>query len=609
MTTSKDLSEQLASRVESVCRYLLPAGKRVADQWRVGDVDGNEGQSLAVRLTPGEDGRPAGLWMDYATGESGDILGLWIKTKNLTYLQAIKQVRDYLGIRNEKREFDLRGPSKHALRRPERPKCAPISKDMTHSASRYILEARKLSESVVKKYRLAMDSRRIIFPYLREGELVNIQYRHIDQKKTYFTKGCSQCLFGWQAISPLAKRAVITEGQFDCLTVAMFGYDALSLPNGIQGLEWIETDWELLEQFDELVLLLDNDSAGLRGISRLVERLGRHRCLVVTTPNGIKDANEALVKHGWGKREFDDLIQNAAALPPDELATPGSFSAEVMAEFYPEEHDAEGTLYVPFSGVSQDVVFPPGEITIWSGYTKHGKTTLLNQIIVHGVACGVKICDASLEMPARKTLKNMVLQVGQCQDASREFIGECIRFLERGLMIYDYVGTANVDSMLEVFSYAARRYGVKQFVIDSLMKLGVSDEDNSGQKNLISRLCDFKAEYNVHIHLVAHAKKVQDDYHPPNPMSILGSSSIVNMADNLIVVHRNVSKQREIAQMQAVKIDEKLEMQHDCQMIVYHQRDRGGPYYQKLWFNDDTLTFREKPSKSSERKVKLTLVK
>jgi hypothetical protein len=49
---------------------VLPAGHREGREWRAGNVQGDQGSSLAVRLS----GPKAGLWNDFASGESGDAL-------------------------------------------------------------------------------------------------------------------------------------------------------------------------------------------------------------------------------------------------------------------------------------------------------------------------------------------------------------------------------------------------------------------------------------------------------------------------------------------------------------------------------------------------------
>lgn len=66
------LREGLLARIESVLFTLLPEGKIRHGKFRVGDVLGSPGRSLEVELNSGK----AGLWIDRATGQGGDIFDL-----------------------------------------------------------------------------------------------------------------------------------------------------------------------------------------------------------------------------------------------------------------------------------------------------------------------------------------------------------------------------------------------------------------------------------------------------------------------------------------------------------------------------------------------------
>ena len=71
--TARELAAAFAERAEDVCRKFLPGGRREGRYWKAGNVHGDPGRSLFVGLAPSP--RP-GRWMDGATGESGDLLGL-----------------------------------------------------------------------------------------------------------------------------------------------------------------------------------------------------------------------------------------------------------------------------------------------------------------------------------------------------------------------------------------------------------------------------------------------------------------------------------------------------------------------------------------------------
>nr|WP_265042265.1 hypothetical protein [Wolbachia endosymbiont (group B) of Melanostoma mellinum] len=65
-----EIKAQLLLNLRSCLSYLFPNGTFHGDEFRIGDVHGNKGQSLRVELS----GSRAGLWNDFATGEGGDII-------------------------------------------------------------------------------------------------------------------------------------------------------------------------------------------------------------------------------------------------------------------------------------------------------------------------------------------------------------------------------------------------------------------------------------------------------------------------------------------------------------------------------------------------------
>ncbi|MGL5632653.1 MAG: hypothetical protein ACRDD3_09845, partial [Azovibrio sp.] len=67
-----EIRADLIARLGSVLMTLFPLGKTRHGKFLIGDVAGNPGNSLEVVLQ----GEKAGLWMDRATGEGGDILDL-----------------------------------------------------------------------------------------------------------------------------------------------------------------------------------------------------------------------------------------------------------------------------------------------------------------------------------------------------------------------------------------------------------------------------------------------------------------------------------------------------------------------------------------------------
>lgn len=73
------LRAALLDRLEEVLCWLFPRGRIVRRQFRVGNLQGDPGQSLVVEL----DGERRGCWYDHATGLGGDILSAWSEVRHI----------------------------------------------------------------------------------------------------------------------------------------------------------------------------------------------------------------------------------------------------------------------------------------------------------------------------------------------------------------------------------------------------------------------------------------------------------------------------------------------------------------------------------------------
>ena len=95
-------------------------------------------------------------------------------------------------------------------------------------------------------------------------------------------------------ISKADKFVVITEGEFDAMAVhQQTGFPAISLPQGANSLP--EKLTPILDQFEKIVLWMDNDEAGKLGAEKISSKIGVKRVHIVKHNFGnLKDANDFL---------------------------------------------------------------------------------------------------------------------------------------------------------------------------------------------------------------------------------------------------------------------------------------------------------------------------
>jgi twinkle protein len=649
----RQIKERLHQRAQEVCELLLPGGRVDKNEYVIGDIHGTPGDSLKIVIQ----GQKTGVFCDFADRavKGNNLLELWLRVKGCPYREAVREAKAYLGIRDEGWQRvsgngrDAQSAAHSAGHRRLEDELKPVVDGSP--VWRWLTEERKIGAETIRAYRIGQsfiqkgERHCVVFPFFdADGNLVRMKFRDISDKKYMFLHpkaaaadeyehGASLHLFGLQGVPDSAGSVVITEGEIDALSFAEWGYPAVSLPIGAQPRdtedhcshdEWIQNDYEWLEAFETIFLATDGDEPGRLAAGLLIPRLGRERVAVVDYPSGCKDANECIQKgHG-----VDGLMEHAHDLDPEELKKPGEFREEVWERFYPKDGVEPGDE-LPWATTGDPRAKPlpfrfrESEVTVWHGYNGHGKTIALDHCLIHFAATGRKSCVASLELPPGMTLQNMIRQaIGKGKPLDRKQFDLAIDWLDRWIWVYDFVGSAESGKVLECWEYAARKYGINHFVLDSLMKLqDVPATDFDAQKGVMNRLNDFAKRHRVHVHLVAHSKK-PDSRHPkeknwPGELDISGSSDIPNGAWNVICMWRNENKQndseftRNKMRKTGLSQDDRMQlraslteiaMKNDAMFIVQKQRTTGEfPLHRQLWFDhgaEGSWQFRAEPEGS-----------
>ncbi len=449
---------------------------------------------------------------------------------------------------------------------------------------------------MLARYRVGDAGHNIIFPFLRGDELIMAKYRQAtDGAQPVPTEGgCEKILFGWQAIPDNCRWIALTEGEIDCLSLAEYGYPAMSLPYGGGGgnkQDRIESEYEHLQRFETIFLALDQDEQGEAAVKEITARLGAHRCRVVKLPR--KDANKCLMD-GVPVEEIKAAFEAAETLDPEQLQRPPVYGDKVVELMHPTENTYLGQT-IPFSKTSGKVHFRDGELSLWSGESGSGKSQLVGQCICHWVSRGARVLLVSLEMAPAQTLRRMVKQSTGGKDPNEPVIRYALEWLGEGLLLYDHVGKINIPSMLEAFEYARARYGCTTFVIDSLMRLGVKSDDYVGQEELVFQLVDWAIANNVHVHLVAHTRKKDHSYAgPPRQDDVKGASELVQNSFNVLLIHRNRKREETLNNPETEPEEaEKARVQAGVSLSVVKQRNGDWEGKQRLWFDQDTYQYRD----------------
>ena len=597
MTTARDLSAMLARDAEGVARHLLGSnGKREGHELRFGDVGGSAGKSLGVHLA----GEKAGVWADFASGESGDLLDLWAMARGVDLGEAIREAKDWLGIR----DVPLQGKCSEA--KPiERPRGITGLGD---GEAHWLRETRHLSPEAIVAYKLVSRGTGVVgFPYLLpDGSLVAMKYRAIGEDKYWAEAGGSKALFGWQAIPPTARSVVLCEGELKALAWWDYGFPALSVPfgGGDKGKQdWIEVEYDRLSRFDVIYLAMDEDAAGKSAAEAIMQRLGPERCAVVSHPlpaePGAKCIN-ACVRAGVSRAAVSESIGSAKPRDPEELHSAGDYAADVAAMF--ADSGPEVGIRTPWAKVGDGLVFRPGELTVIAGINGHGKSQAVGFMAAHAMRTGYRVCVASLEFRVKGWLHRLVRQLAATATPTVRYAEAVVRWLGDGrLWAFDAQGTTDWHRMIEVFIYARRRYGVELFIIDNLTGLGIGEEDYQGQKQVALALSNFCRDENAHVWLVHHIRKGNSENEQPDKMDIKGSGAITDLASTVLTVWRNKAKEAKRLSAESInaELPEDVVQQPDVRIRCSKQRNYAGNGNGEpsiaLWWDGGTYHYLAKP--------------
>ena len=592
---AKEIKDMLNSDALGICELLLPLGKLERRDWCVGSLAGEEGRSLKIVV----EGRKVGTWKDFASGDGGNnLLELWSKVKNITFVEAYLDAKKYLGVYEE----EFVNSSKKSKRVYEIEKKWDTGKDFE------ILEKRGITQSTIDAFKLKVDQNVVMFPYFSEDgkvcEMAKFLKKEKGKKKMMWsTKDTDKTLFAKHLTGGNAHSLVITEGEIDAMSIWQVmqseEYAVASVPFGAKwenengsdpNLEWIQNDFEYLERFESIILALDADEAGENATKSIVKRLGRDRCKSINLEE-YKDANEALLK-GFDLRK---AILDAKPFEPENLKNATSYEAELADRYFNPSKNSRG-IPLPW-----DIPFfiRMNELSILTGFSGSGKTMLLNYLCCHLASLGNKICIASLEIRCEETISCLIAQtLAKEAPDSKDELSKAMDWLGEGFWFYDHVGQADFDAMLDSFAYAHKRHGVNIIVVDSLMKCGLAFDDYKGQKLLVDRLFDFTQKYDVHIFLVAHSKKKDSEKEYVGKMDVKGISEITDMAHNVISVWRNKAKEEAINSLDPdTAQDEILNLElsmFNSLFSVHKQRgDKGEEPQKRLWYNKNSRHYTE----------------
>lgn len=398
----------------------------------------------------------------------------------------------------------------------------------------------------------------IQFPFYLDGKVVNVKYRTGD-KRFRQEKNAVKCLFNYDmALKSTSDTLLITEGEMDCLALYEAGFQGVvSVPDGAPSpdaktyaskFDFLLGAEPLFEKFRYVALAVDNDEPGKKLEEELARRIGLDKCLKVLWPEGCKDANDVLMKHG--RDELRHCITSASFFPVDGVKDVRDLWDEMFSLHARPENPGAETGWGNAVGLFN---VEPGQMTVVTGIPSHGKSTFIDALRVnlfrlHGWSSAAFSPENWPAQTHLSTLVEMYARRNFREMSDEELYGVMCDVIHGFFFIQPErdEDMMTVDAILSRAKSLVYREGIKVLVIDPWNEIEHSipqgQREDQYISNQLAKIRRFARVNGVHVFVIAHPRQLEKDkngnYPPPTAYDIAGGAMWRNKADNILCVHR-----------------------------------------------------------------------
>ncbi|KQV99982.1 toprim domain-containing protein [Rhizobacter sp. Root1221] len=383
------------------------------------------------------------------------------------------------------------------------------------------------------------------------GDVVGQKVRTAD--KDFFILGSLKQagLYGQHLWRSGGNKVVITEGEIDCLSVSQamsLKWPAVSVPNGAQGAaKSIAAQLEWLNGYKEIILWFDNDEPGQKATVECAKLFPPGKVKIVTTPHGLKDANDLLREHGgpavlqaiWDAREYR----------PDGVVSGKDLTVERLKQ------KASPGWQTPYPMVNQMTRgIRPRQLWLLTAGTGVGKSTDAREWMYAALCEGKKVGAVFLEESVEDTAKYLIaldnnVLAEDLEDnpnilSDAQWAVSQAKLLDSGTyQAYDHFGATDSDDLLSKLEFMAAN-GAELLFLDHLT-IAATGLDLDGTDTLMVKLRSMIERTGCSVIAIAHIRKTSNGARAAEEGGdislddIKGSGSLKQVPDVIIAKKRN----------------------------------------------------------------------
>jgi twinkle protein len=417
------------------------------------------------------------------------------------------------------------------------------------------LSARKISEATCRKFDYQIGEYKgrpvQIANYRNDaGEVVAQKIRDAEKNFNILGEATKMRLFGqhlWQG----GRKLVITEGEICALSASQAQgnkWPVVSVPNGAQSAKKaLVLQWDYLQQFEELILMFDQDEAGQKAALECAESLPVGKVKIAKLQ--YKDVNDAL-KDG-AEAHIVDAIWKAKEWRPDGIVSTTDLRNEIT------KTDEESLVKYPYQKLNEITkgIRPSSLVTICAG-SGVGKSTLITEFAYHLHTNGQKVGMLMLEEDNRRTVrgvlglhmnKNIVQEYNQATPEEVLAAHDDL-FSTHDIQLFNHFGSTQVDIIYNRIEYMVKAMGCTHVFLDhiSILVSGLTGQVTDERRlidQVMSTLRQKVQELGITLFLVSHLTRPGGAGHEGGESiklsQLRGSHSIAQLADFCIGLQVN----------------------------------------------------------------------
>jgi len=288
----------------------------------------------------------------------------------------------------------------------------------------------------------------------------------------------------------------------------------------------------------------------------------------------------------------DDLDFNAYERDTEcraKVRNASAFTDDLLKRFLPAERQ---TLHPEMFSTKMrgELRFRPGEVTCWSGYSKHRKSMFTGQVALDLCVQNQRTLMASFEMYPVDTLARMARQAFAVEKPASPSLEHFSKWTDGRLWLFDHVGRIDPKRCVAMCRFFAEELGGKQVFLDSMMMIVASEERMDEQKQFATDMVRLAQETGLHVHVITHCRKPQagDESKPPTKYDVRGAAAITDQAHNIVTVWANKAKK---AKLEQNPLDLTVLDEPDALISVEGQRNAPFEGKLKMWFHEPSMRF------------------